>query len=255
MHWIVQATVEGLRFYTRLPTPQKIYSSDALNFQRIAWSLPIVGGIIGLFGAGILLLSIALGLTPLISAILALATLIIVTGGLHEDGLADFTDCLSGKTAEARLAIMRDSRIGAFGTLALCLTLLLRVTTLATLAQQSLAGAIFVIIIVAALSRVAGLAPLILTLPARQDGVAAQAIVPTLKIFIYLLAALTIFGFLPATLLGHWLNALYATLAAVMGAGFVRWRAQQQLGGYTGDVLGAAQQLAEVGALLAFSLS
>ncbi|MFM9163315.1 MAG: adenosylcobinamide-GDP ribazoletransferase, partial [Methylocystis sp.] len=65
----------------------------------------------------------------------------------------------------------------------------------------------------------------------------------------------TLCGFFPAIWLGHPMNAILATLAAVTGAVAIQLRAQQQLGGYTGDVLGAAQQLAEVGALLAFSLS
>jgi adenosylcobinamide-GDP ribazoletransferase len=255
LHWIYQATVEGLRFYTRLPTPQNIYSSDRLNFQSIAWSLPIVGIIIGLSGASILLLSIALGLSSMIGAILAVATLIIVTGGLHEDGLADFTDGLNGKTIEHRLAIMRDSRIGAFGALALFITLLLRIAALSDLVEQSLFGALLVILVVSPLSRVAGLAPLIFLQPARQDGVAANAAAPTFQTFIYLLATMTLFGFLPALCLSHPMNAIFATLAAVMGALVIQWRAQQQLGGFTGDVLGAAQQLAEVGGLLAFSLS
>ncbi|NBT22580.1 MAG: adenosylcobinamide-GDP ribazoletransferase [Methylocystaceae bacterium] len=255
MHWIYQATVEGLRFYTRLPTPQNIYSSDRLNYQSIAWSLPIVGLIIGLSGASILLLSIALGLSPMIGSILAIATLIIVTGGLHEDGLADFTDGLSGKTIDHRLAIMRDSRIGAFGALALFIALSLRITALANLVEQNLLSALLVILVVASLSRVAGLAPLIFTQPARQDGIAANALAPTLQTFIYLLALVTLCGFFPAIWLGHPMNAILATLAAVTGALAIQFRAQQQLGGYTGDVLGAAQQLAEVGALLAFSLS
>ena len=255
MHWIYQGTIEGLRFYTRLPTPQNIDSSDRLNFQSIAWSLPIIGLIIGLSGASILLLSIALGLSPMIGAILSIATLIVVTGGLHEDGLADFSDCLSGKSIDDRLAIMRDSRIGAFGGLALFIALLLRVAALTNLVEHSLLGALGVILIVAPLSRVAGLAPLIFMQPARQDGVAALAVAPSPQTFIYLLIAITLFGFLPALWLSHPMNAIFATLAALTGAGVVQWRAQQRLGGYTGDVLGAAQQLAEIGALLAFSLS
>lgn len=255
MRWIYQATVEGLRFYTRLPTPQNIYSGDRLNLQSIAWSLPIVGIIIGLSGSSILLLSFALGLSPIISSILAIATLIVVTGGLHEDGLADFIDCLNGKTIDHRLAIMRDSRIGAFGALALFITLVLRIAVLTNLVEKSLLGALLVILVMSPLSRVAGLMPLIYLKPVRQDGVAAKAVAPTLQIFIYLLVAMTFFGFLPTIWLGHPMNAIFATLAALTGAVVIQWHAKQQLGGYTGDVLGAAQQLAEVGGLLAFSLS
>src|SRR5437763_523525 len=91
------------------------------------WALPLIGLIVGAIAALVLLGAAWIGMTPAVAAGLALAAAVLVTGGLHEDGLADTADGLGGgKDRDHKLAIMRDSRIGSYGVLALMLTLGLR---------------------------------------------------------------------------------------------------------------------------------
>jgi adenosylcobinamide-GDP ribazoletransferase len=174
----------------------------------------------------------------------ALATIIWVTGALHEDGLADVADGFGGgRTREAKLEIMRDSRIGTFGALALILALLARAGAIAALATPlAVASAL---VAAGAVSR-AALPPVMTVLPlARADGLAAGAgrPHPTRAAAAVLVAAL-----IALALLGQ---AAAAALVAGAGAAFVvAWLARRQIGGHTGDVLGAVQQLTEIGVLL-----
>src|SRR5579863_3553917 len=112
---------DALRFFTRAPLAARAGLAP-LDINRIAWAAPVAGLAAGFMGALVLALSGRLGLPPLLCAGLATAALILATGGLHEDGLADAADGFGGgATRAAKLAIMRDSRIGAYGALALAL--------------------------------------------------------------------------------------------------------------------------------------
>ena len=168
-----------------------------------------------------------------------------MTGALHEDGLADTADGLwGGRTPERRREIMRDSRIGAYGGVALILVGLMRWSALSALVA---AGVWAALPVAAALSR-AGMAGLMHTLPfARDDGLSRQTGRPprantpmSLGIAVILALWLTGTAALPAAL---------ATLAAVALLGQV---ARAKIGGQTGDILGAAQQLSETAALAVF---
>ena len=114
-----------------------------------------------------------LGLGPFVSATFAVASLTLITGGLHEDGLADTFDSFGGATRERRLEIMRDSRIGSFGASALILCFALRIGALAAIADHGDAlQASLAVLIAASLSRTASLMPLSFLAPARADGAA-----------------------------------------------------------------------------------
>ena len=103
-----------------------------LDIDRIAWAAPVAGVAVGLIGALVLALTTLLGLPLLLRAGLATAALVVATGALHEDGLADVADGFGGGATRARkLEIMRDSRIGAYGAIAIALALILRVGALA----------------------------------------------------------------------------------------------------------------------------
>jgi adenosylcobinamide-GDP ribazoletransferase len=216
-------------------------------------ALPIAGAIIGAVGALVMAATLALGLGPLPGAILAVAALLAATGALHEDGLADTADgLLGGTTPERRLAIMRDSRIGAFGAAALCLGLLLRIALIAEIAGRgSIVGAAMAIVTAAAVSRTAGLLPLVRLTPARADGAAASVGRPE-PTAVRLSALLALLIAVIAGLIGDF--ALTAILtgcfASVVGAWIVTRLARVKLGGYTGDIAGAAQQIAEIAFLL-----
>ena len=121
-----------LRFFSRLDLPAERGREGLAEFAEALRALPLAGAIIGGFGAFALLGARALGLPHLPAAVIAIGALVMVTGALHEDGLADLADGFGGgATREKKLEIMRDSRIGAYGALALALTLLLRVSATA----------------------------------------------------------------------------------------------------------------------------
>jgi adenosylcobinamide-GDP ribazoletransferase len=234
----------ALQFLTRLPLPGAVpYREGALAASVPLF--PLVGALVGAAGALAYALASWLGLPPTIAAVLAVTTQMLATGGLHEDGLADLADGLGGgRTRAGRLAIMRDPRLGSFGALALVLATLTRVAALAALAGPWIVAA--TLIAAGAVSR-ATLPALMTALPAaRADGLAAAAGRPH-----PLRAAAA--GAIGVLLAGLLLPAPAAALALVLALGallVVARLAQRQLGGQTGDVLGAAQQLAEINFVL-----
>ena len=243
-----------LRFYTRLPIPALSFEGDPhamLDFAISIRVLPLAGAQIGLAGAGALWLAGALGLPALPAAIAALAALAVVTGGMHEDGLADFADGIGGgATRERKLEIMKDSRLGAYGALALILAIGFRAAALAALAERFGYGAAGAALIsAAAVSRTAGLLPLLLLPPARPDGAGRAAARPSGEAMNLAAALATLVALLvPACGMGF--GRLAAGLPLAGGAAWlVTALARRHLGGQTGDVAGAAQQAAEIGFL------
>ncbi|MBG0797532.1 adenosylcobinamide-GDP ribazoletransferase [Methylocystis sp. L43] len=241
-----------LRFYSRLPIGDD--AQARLDFARMAPALPIAGAVIGATGAAGLLVARICHFPALVCALVAVAVLVLATGALHEDGLADVADGFGGgATRESKLAIMRDSRVGTYGALALCFSILLRVAALASIAERSVALAALALVFVAALSRVAGLAPMMWLPPARAEGLGAGVSAPSREVWARAGFAAAAFG------LGPWLagagasQIAVAIIAAFGAAALIANLAKRQIGGYTGDVLGAAQQLAEIAALAALS--
>jgi adenosylcobinamide-GDP ribazoletransferase len=242
---------ESLRFFSRLPTPRR--SADAeFSLARVSWSIPIAGALIGALGALAFAIADLLRLPPFVAAGLAVATLALATGALHEDGLADVADGFGGgKTREAKLAIMRDSRIGAYGAVALILSLTLRVAALAALGRSGLAAVAASLILSGAASRAGALVPLALLPAARPDGAGAGAgrlqrddlIAAGLSLAcVALLVGFTRLG------VGRALLGCLVAAAASFGMSAL---ARRQIGGQTGDVAGAAQQVGEIGCLCA----
>ena len=243
-----------LRFYSRLPIPPLAFETAPhamLDFERSVGALPLAGALIGLVGAVALWLAGWLGLPASLAAVLALATLILVTGAMHEDGLADCADGLGGGGSLTRkLEIMKDSRLGAFGVLALVVSFALRAGALAALIERfgfGPAGA--VLIAAAAVSRTAGLLPICLLLPARREGLGHAAAAPSFEALNLAAGLATLIALLaPACGLGF--GRLLAALALALGGAWaVTLLARREIGGQTGDVAGAAQQLAEIGFL------
>jgi len=235
-------------FLTRLPWPDpgEVAAGGLAAAMRC---FPLVGLGLGL-AAGLIAAGLSrLGLPPLPSALLAVLTLALLTGALHEDGLADLADGMGARGGrDQRLAVMRDSRSGAFGVLALVFSVGLRAAALAALpGGWRLTGALMA---AAALSRAMIPAVMQLMPPARPDGLGAAAGTPDAGI------AATAAGIgLGVAVLGLGLGgALAATVAALLGAGAVTALARRSLGGHTGDVLGAVQQAAEIAILLAAAM-
>ena len=245
---MVRATIDdfkvALQFLTRLPVrvPEP-WPEGAL--ARSVPMFPLIGLLIGVVGALAFTIASWLGLPPAPAAVLAVAVQVLSTGGLHEDGLADLADGFGGgRTREEKLEIMRDSHLGSFGAIALILALLARTGAIVALAQPATVAA--VLLAAGTISR-AMMAPVMLWLaPARRDGLAATSGRPQLA---RVLAGLSVASLIVFALLAP-LRALIAIVLAAGGALGLAILARRQIGGHTGDVLGAAQQLAEIGFLL-----
>jgi adenosylcobinamide-GDP ribazoletransferase len=238
---------DALRFFTRLPLAPAA-ACQPFNFNRIAWAAPLAGAILGLVGSAVLALTQPFGLPPLIRAGLATAALVAATGALHEDGLADAADGFGAAARARKLEIMHDSRIGAYGAIALTLALILRVAGLAAALTGGFWGAAGALTLVSAVSRAGALAPLALLDPARSNGAGAAAGRLTAPAFAAAWgAALVIAVALGAIMVGVG-RAVAALIAAAVGAAAMTALARRQIGGQTGDVAGAAQQWSEIAA-------
>ncbi|WP_374305133.1 adenosylcobinamide-GDP ribazoletransferase [Methylocella sp.] len=244
-----------LRFATTLPLPALAFERDApLDFSRFARALalfPLAGALVGALGATALALALALGLPPALAAPLGVAAMIIVTGALHEDGLADCADGFGGATRARRLEIMADSRLGAFGALAIALSLYMRVAALAVLGAGGAFAAGATMVAAGALSRAAALAPLALLAPARAAGAGFSAGRPPPRAVV--LACVLACAITALAAGGSFLRAFLACVLAAAAALGVAALARRRLGGQTGDVAGAAQQIAEILVLLTFA--
>ena len=239
---------DALRFFTRLRVGAPVPGAG-LDLDRIAWAAPVAGAAVGLIGALVLALTSLIGLPPLLRGGLATAALVASTGALHEDGLADVADGFGGgATRERKLEIMRDSRIGAYGAIAVALALILRVGALAASLDGGFWRAALGLIVVAALSRAGALTPLALLPPARADGAGAAAgRLDSSALAAAWGSALVIAIALGLVALGF-IHALVATLASGAVALAMVALARRAIGGQTGDVAGAAQQCAEIAA-------
>lgn len=238
----------ALGLLTRLPVSVEFDAASARGAAS-AWCFPIVGALVGALAAAVAGVATALGTGPGISAGLALATLVVVTGAMHEDGLADTADGLwGGWTQERRLEIMKDSRIGAYGVLALVLSILLRWSALVTLSEGT--SLWIPLITSAALSR-AGMVLLWARLPpARDTGLSASSGRPTLPTG--LLATAIAIGIGAILLKSLSVSVLCACVAGV-GLVMLGMIAKARIGGQTGDILGASQQIADLMILIALA--
>lgn len=211
---------------------------------RATWAYPLAGAILGAVAGTVAWGLGSLGLPPMIQAIGALTTSVIITGAMHEDGLADSADGLwGGWTTERRLEIMKDSRTGAYGVIAIALSLIWRTALLSIVIGAS--NPILLLAALGALSRSA-MAPLMAFLPnARKSGLSSAVGAPSRLTAIAsaalgLVIAWPILGPIPCLIAG--LTALFWAAIAI-----------RKIGGQTGDILGASQQLTEITALIALA--
>lgn len=247
--------VAALRFFSRLTIPKLPWEADAHaapDFARAARAVPLAGALLGAIGAAVLALAVLLGLPAILTAILAVAALVLVTGALHEDGLADTADGFGGgATRERKLDIMKDSRIGSYGAVALVLALTTRIAVIAEiLTRLGFLSASAALVAAAALSRLAALWLPYRLPPARSDGAAVAAGAPSDLAFVQAslsAAAIALAILWPITGLGSALGGLLAGLGIAVGMAYL---SRRQIGGQTGDVAGATQQLADIAILV-----
>ncbi len=245
--------IMALRFFSRLPSGNTPHQAPSL--ARIAPVLGFVGILIGIFPALVLVALAYLGLPELLAAVFAVAALVIITGAMAEDALADSADGLWGGASVARrLEIMKDSRNGTYGVLAIVLLIAARLAILSFLVVQSPLGAGFVWLGAQIIARQGALwLPSVLS-PARPDGLAQKAGIISLRTF-WLSSAIS--AVIALILAGPFVGvlALAAGLAvtALIIWGWTRiclWR----VGGFSGDLIGALQAMVEIGVLSTFIL-
>ena len=227
----------AIQFLTRLPVRVRYVEGD---LRRAAGCFPAVGAIVAAIGIGVRwALGGLVGEGP--ATVLAIAAMVVTTGAFHEDGLADAADGLwGGSTPEDRLRIMRDSRLGTYGTIAL---ILLFATKLAVLWPMAL-GTFAAALVPAMVGGRASSGVLLRRSQPPPDSLATLAGAPTAVGWIVagLTCALSLVGF------GRWAAVpLALSLAITVGAEAL---ARRKVGGLTGDVLGATNQLVELGVLL-----
>src|SRR5262245_25246413 len=215
----------SLAFLTRLPfvaTP----SASGADVARASWSFPIIGVAIGLIGTFVVWIADGVGLHPFISGTLAIAVIVLITGCLHEDGLADMVDGFGGgRSPMLKLEIMRDSRVGAYGTSALILFFMLRAGAIASLADPSFIAPA----LIAAEAGARATLPLFMRLvpPSRQDGLSAEAGKPPQR------AALiaTLIGFIVLVLCLGFGGALVAAMRVAVAIGLLAWLLLRRIAG------------------------
>lgn len=230
----------ALRFFTRLPVPAWVgHAPEQLN--HAARYFPLVGILVGAIGAGVTLAS-SLALPASLAVVLGMAATIFATGAFHEDGFADTCDGLGGGWDKAQaLAIMKDSRLGSYGAIGIALLLLAKWNALVELQP----GVLFAALVAGhAVSRFAS-TTLIFALDYVRDDATAKSKPLATRMGGAALAVAALFGLAPALLLplpqaGYALAAV--ALVTLAAARYFRHR----LGGYTGDCLGATQQVAEL---------
>ena len=227
-------------FLTRLSMPVAANTGRG-DLAVAAWAFPLVGLAVGLAGGLAFAAATCFGLTSWLAAITAVAVQLALTGALHEDAVADVADGFGGGAdRDAKLAIMRDSRIGTYGVTALILALAARLGAMDALADPG--PVVAALVVSGAVSR-GGMVWLMRALPAaREDGLGHAAGVPARDAVV---GATAIAGIIALIFAG-----IGGGLAALVGAGLgtlaIGALARRQIGGQTGDVLGAGQQVAEV---------
>ena len=229
---------------TRLPVG--VTTSAESTIAAAGWAFPLVGAGVGALAALVFFGAEIVGSSRVVAAVLSLMAGLALTGALHEDGLADTIDGFGGgETPEQKLAIMRDSRQGTFGVIALVLSLGLRASIIATIGDPIRVA----LSLIAAHSASRAALPVLMHLltQARTDGLAVAAgrpsrVVATVAALIGAGIALAVLGPRAGAI------ALAVDCAALALAGLL---AQRQIGGYTGDVLGFFEQIGETVILLA----
>ena len=255
----------AVQFFTRIPvtgrlaqwvgySPAMLRASSA-HFPGIGWLAAALAA--GVYAA----LQLALApnpLAPAVAAVFSTIATVLMTGGFHEDGLADVADGLGGsQNRERALDIMKDSRIGAFGAMALVLALLAKLCLLALLGAHSLAAALAALLGGHVLSR---LWPLFIVrhLPHVGDTALSKSKPLADQITGRALGAAVLWCFVPLTIVWQAQSALFliaSMLLSGLAAGWMaRWFARR-LQGFTGDCLGATQQVSEIGFYLGAALS
>jgi adenosylcobinamide-GDP ribazoletransferase len=239
----------AVQFLTRIPTPQ-VHELPAEWLARSGKYFPLVGGLVGGLSALALMGAHVLWPSGFLPAVLALSVGLIVTGALHEDGLADTADALGGgRSAQQRLEIMKDPRIGTYGALALGMTLALKAGSLSAMPYRLAATGLICAHIGGRTAAVWAMS----LMPYAGDRLASRLTAPERALRPWELGVSLALALVPSLLLIGPIAGMIALAAGVLaclslGLAAVRW-----IGGHTGDVLGAIEQVYEIVFVLVLS--
>ena len=253
---IISDTARAVSFLSRLPVPDRYFDHNDTAVADASHAYAFAGVVVAFPASLVLFVLLQVGLAPLFACAIAITCLVITTGALHEDGLADCADGFwGGRHRDSILLIMKDSTIGAYGTLALVMISLLRVSGLAAIAAGSSAFATaMALLAVAAVSRACMVWHWHILPAAKADGVAASAGRPDgdSMVFAVLSACglVVVLGFAASGIAGV---VTVLLLSALVCTGFSRI-ARNKIGGHTGDTIGATQLVCEAAALLGLAL-
>ncbi|MET3584892.1 adenosylcobinamide-GDP ribazoletransferase [Pseudorhizobium tarimense] len=246
----------SLGFLSRLPVPSRFFEGHDGSVSRAVRAFPLAGLVLALAPALLLWILLEWETEPLLAALIALAGLTLLSGALHEDGLADTADGFGGgRDKEHVLAIMKDSRTGSYGVIALILSFGLRAAALASLAAYTDGLAPLALLAGAAFSRALMVAHWHALASARAGGVAAGAGRPEADARTFALASAALACLLLLLPVVSLLPLLAALALSALGIyGFTR-HADRRIGGHTGDTIGAAQQTGEIVFLAALAVA
>lgn len=244
--------LQALRFLTRIPVAEDAPANSA-SLRRAARAFPLTGLVVGGAGALVILFAAPFGIPSTVTVMLALATMVILTGGLHEDGLADSSDALFATTdPDERMKILKDSSSGVFAMLALIFVILIKWTALIAIMEESSFSAASAIVAASIVSRIAFLVPVCFMSPVKEDGLGAAlgSLNPASLILPLGVGAGALFFVLFDII------AIAASLIACAVVAFgIAILAEKKLGGYNGDIAGATQQISEAVALVSFTIT
>ena len=261
---VIKHFLLAIQFFTRIPVTGRLAAwvgfspemlrASAAHFAGVGW---IVGAVAALV-FGLVNALLTSGFAPWVAACLAVISTVLLTGGFHEDGLADLADGLGGSYERERaLEIMKDSRIGAFGAMALVLALLTKVSLLAVLGDQAVETAWLFIVCSHVVSRafpmgVVAILPHVGDIAGSKSKPLADRITGAALwsngMWCFALLALVI----PHDIA---IEFIAGVILAAVAWGFMTWRLKRRLQGFTGDALGATQQVCEIAFLLGVALA
>ena len=251
----IDKIAQAVGFLSRYPVPEEFFYSDDGQMDETSGYFAVAGAIIALplaIGASLLA---ALDVNSILIAVLLVASLTFVTGGLHEDGLSDCADGFWGSSKRDKiLTIMKDSRLGTYGTLALIFSILIKITAISLIFENLNAFTAFISILIAAAASRGIMVWHWSELPsAKNDGVAVSVGEPSDTSLKLIMISLAVSGLLAFIFTGFLAAALAIILAAGISFYFTKLT-DKKIGGHTGDTIGASQQLSEIAILVGFAL-
>ncbi len=243
--------MRSLGFLTRLPISAKWFAQDDGKLSMTCRAFPIAGALATLPALVVLLIANFLQLPPLLNALLVISTHIMTCGALHEDGLADVADgFFGGNSKDQRLEIMKDSRIGTYGALALIVSFSVRTIAVAAILQASVLSAALALIGAAAMSRGALIWHWSELESARLGGTSDSVGTPSEDAATIALSTALAIGLVFALLARGITPTIIAFALTILVTNVFKRLAASKIGGQTGDTLGASAMIAEIAFLI-----